>query len=54
MKWPALITVVFLFVVPCQAENVTIAVASNFRATVEVIADEFEARTTHHVVISSA
>ncbi|HIA13718.1 MAG TPA: molybdate ABC transporter substrate-binding protein [Nitrospirales bacterium] len=37
-----------------HAAEVTIAVASNFRAAVEVIADEFEARTTHHVVISSA
>lgn len=54
MKWPALIAGAFLFVAPCQAENLTIAVASNFRATVEVIADEFEARTQHRVVISSA
>lgn len=37
-----------------HANEIILAVASNFRATVEVIADAFEARTKHHVIISSA
>ena len=37
-----------------HAGEMTLAVASNFRATVAVIADEFEARTTHRVIISAA
>ncbi len=35
------------------ADEISLAVASNFRATAEVIAVEFEVRTHHRVIISS-
>jgi molybdate transport system substrate-binding protein len=38
---------------PAQADDVHVAVAANFLATLQALATDFQARTGHHLVISS-
>ena len=50
----SLLTTLLGSVASSHAGEMILAVASNFRATVAVIANEFEAQTKHRVIISSA
>ena len=54
MKWYGHIAWILVTITPCHADEVTIAVASNFRVPMEVIADAFTTQTKHHVTISAA
>ena len=50
---PGIILSSLLALQPASAESITVAVASNFRVTAEIIAADFTAITSHEVRISS-
>jgi molybdate transport system substrate-binding protein len=48
-----LIGVLIVFVVPGQAEEVRVAVASNFLSTMKILASNFERNTSHQIIVIS-
>lgn len=53
-RLPLLISIsLFMFGLPTQAEEISVAVAANFIAPMKIIAKDFESDTGHRVILSS-